>query len=198
LKPPPTYGSAAAKLRENGYTPVSALMPYGLTMATAPPFALPVLEHLISEHAPSVLCRSKRGDLVALVQTPQDDPALAGRIYATLGKHGITRGPYRLGSDGAKLWPLRCNPNVFTRNALDGTVTLHFAVRGPVEIYSTIIPLDGIWPQGDLLTVSYEKLPVISEAELETMFQELSDLPYKMAEEARPPPKPTRAAWLGR
>jgi hypothetical protein len=66
---------------------------------------------------------------------------------------------------------------------LNGAVELVCAItRGMgMGIEGTLIPLDGAWLHGDLLSVPYAKLPALSSEEALSLFRELEDLPYMLS-----------------
>jgi hypothetical protein len=171
--PAVTLGAARERLIANGYTPVSALDPHERVVAQHGP-------HVASEHPPAVLC-------CALVLRPIPDHTLATRVRALLEKRGLLLGPVRLGSDGVEMRPVRFS-SLWPLSALGGSVYLN---------NEGMVPLDAQWPQSDLLTVPYAKLPEIAADGAQALVQEIDMLPHKIAEEQRPPPKPSRRAWLG-
>jgi hypothetical protein len=168
-----TLGATRERLIALGYTPVSALDPHERMVAQHGP-------HVVSEHPPAVLCH-------ALVLTPIKDQTLSARVQALLEKHGLLAGPARIGSDGREMRPVRFNSR-YTFHALDESVWL--------KSENTVIPLDAQWRQGDLLAVAYEKLPEVGADWGQALFEEIDQLPLKIAAEKNPP-KPSRRAWLG-
>jgi len=185
----PTFGAAAARLRVNGYTPVSALTPD----TKLPDFA-------ISEH-PAAVAMPGGEALIALLLAPIEDTELTKRIERLLTDRGVMAGPVRVGSDHARLWPLRSDPNqvAVAASALDGAVRLESSWRGPgAGVRGSVLPLDGAWPNGTLLETSYDRLPAISADEAVALLTNLDRLRHSLKEERRPPPKPTRAGWIGR
>jgi hypothetical protein len=169
-----TLGATRERLIALGYTPVSALDPHERMVAQHGP-------HVVSEHPPAVLCH-------ALVLTPINDQTLSARVRALFEKRGLLAGPVRVGSDGIEMRPV-CFSSRYAYHALDESVRL--------SSDDTVIPLDGLWPQGGLLAVPFAKLPEVSADWAQALFEEIGRLPYRIAEEQRPPPKPSRRAWLG-
>jgi hypothetical protein len=171
----PTLGATREKLIANGYVPVSALDPHERVISQHG-------RHVMSEHPPAVLCH-------ALVLTPLQDPTLDRRVRALLEKRGLLRGPVRLGSDGCEMRPVRFNDQRWPLAAL--------AERVVITNKPTVIPLDAQWPQGDLFGIPYAQLP---EANVDwglDLFRDIDGLPYRIAEEQQPPPRPSRHGWLG-
>jgi hypothetical protein len=169
-----TLGAARERLIANGYVPVSALDPHARVGAQYGPH--------MSEHLPAVLC-------CALVLTPLQDPTLDRRVRALLEKRGLLRGPVRLGSDGGEMRPVRFNNQRWPLAAL--------AERVVIKNQPTVIPLDALWPQGDLFGIPCAQLP---EANVDwglDLFRDIDALPFKIVEERQPPPRPSRRGWLG-
>lgn len=162
-----TLGAARERLIANGYTPVSALSPDARS------------DHwLMSEH-PAALKTLGDKPLAALILSPPQDTALGQRIRAVLERHALTAGPVRIGSDHRALWPIRADARLLSgRAALDGAVILecNAAMGGGQGIRGALIPLDGAWPRGDLLSVPYPNLPALSSDEALALFQELERL----------------------
>jgi hypothetical protein len=168
---PLTLGATREKLIALGYHVVSALDPHERVQYGP---------HM-SEHLPAVLCR-------ALVLTPLPDQTLSTRVRALLEKRGLLGGPVRIGSDGREMRPVRFSSQ-WHLTALDHSVYL--------SNQDTVLPLDGHWPQADLLTVTYANVPEVNTDWAQALFQEICMLPYRIAEERAPPPRPSRRAWLG-
>jgi hypothetical protein len=169
---PPTFGAAAGKLRALGYEPVSALQRDGF-------------DAMLSEHPVAV---SKIGFLIL---APVADETLAARVGAVLERFGLLSGPYRLGSDGAEVRPVRVGEKLRNpyRRELDGAI---------VFTESGIVPLDARWPRGTLLETRADDLPEISsEQEVNELFQQLGEAEFILREERRPKPRPRREGWLG-
>lgn len=179
-----TLGAVRAKLIANGYTPVPLLAPDGAHPA------------LVSEFLPALRTLGAN-TLAALILTPPEDTTLNSRIRAVLERRGLTGGPVRVGSDGRELWPLR--GELLARSALDGAVELICAhSRGMGSgLEGALIPLDGAWARGNLHEIPYRALPALSSADAAELFEEVDALPRRIAEERRPPPKPSRRAFLG-
>jgi hypothetical protein len=175
-----TLGATRERLIALGYTPVSALDPHERMVAQHGP-------HVVSEHPPAVLCH-------ALVLTPINDQTLSARVRALFEKRGLLAGPVRVGSDGIEMRPVRFSSR-WSLNALRDINGLGDSVW--LSSDDTVIPLDGLWPQGGLLAVPFAKLPEVSADWAQALFEEIGRLPYRIAEEQRPPPKPSRRAWLG-
>jgi hypothetical protein len=188
-----TYGAVAAQLEKNGYVPTSAIAPHGRLADTTPVRLQPHAPHTISEHPPAIFIKSP---LVALVLTPLDDQVLAKRILMLFEKRGLTGGPVRLGSDGRGARLLRCESLGLTgHTALDGAVVLDRELNDRTSILHSVLPLDGDWVGGSLLTTPLSKLPVVQDAR--ELFEALNDLPNKIRAERAPPPKPSKRAYLG-
>ena len=187
----PTYGACAARLRANGYEPISAIAPLGAEYDGNLTSKFVAWEpHEISEHPVAVRLQSPTGTLTLLVLTPAaiEDPELLERVRAVLEKSGLTAGPCRTGSDGRETYPLRAGYSRAAGNALAGAVTFG---RG------TLLPLDGRWERGDLLTAARHELPEVDSDIVRSTCAELAGLPYRLAEERRPPPQPSLEAWIG-
>jgi hypothetical protein len=174
----PTYGQAAPKLRELGYSPASGIMPHlavdgvrGVTL-DAPP------AHLISEHPAAVM------GVAVLLLEPLADGELAARRNGVLG--ALLAGPSRIGSDGVVLHVLQTRFDARYHEA---------AALGARFFPRTLVPLDGHWPAGTLLDGPYTSLP--SSEGVAEAFARLAALPSELAAERAPPPKPSRSAWLG-
>lgn len=163
---PLTLGAARERLFTNGYEPVSLLTPDG----SPPPWS-------VSEH-PVAVRTLARNPLAALVLSSPEDTALDQRIRTVLERRGLTRGPCRLGSDGRELWPLRAPDTLWATSTRDGALVLVCSVALGMGqgIQGALIPLDGSWPRGDLLSVSYAKLPALSSEEAASLFTELESL----------------------
>ncbi len=195
----PTLGSASRALAANGYAPVSLLQPLGEWVSAVSPFFAKLPSWRTSEHPAGVLCRAP-SPLAVLVIAPIEDTELAARVTKALADRGLLSGPVRRGSDGVDVRPLRAGvipPGV--RRALSGAVTIEQSRKfGQFdEPVSSIVPLDGHWSDGDLLTVPREKLPAIAADDVEALMSALDELPQQLAAERRPPPKPSIDAWLG-
>ena len=187
----PTYGACAARLRSNGYAPVSAIAPLGSEYDGNLTSKFVAWEpHEISEHPVAVKLQSPSGGLCVLTLNPAAiaDPELLELVRALLAEHGLTAGPCRLGSDGRETYPLRAGYSRSTGEALDGAVTFG---RG------TLLPCDGRWERGDLLNVARGDLPEVDADLVRAVCGELNGLPYKLAAERRPPPQPSLEAWIG-
>jgi hypothetical protein len=195
-------GAVREKLVSLGYEPCSALAPHGLaaagTDASPHVFTLPLPDFAASEHPAAVRAVGK-APLAILVLRPIDDAVLSQRVAKLLDEHRLTSGPCRTGSDGTRLFPLRCEYLILSSVALKGRVELRHAQRGgPVgEIVSEILPLDGAWSRS-LLETPYNALQALSSALARELIDELDRLPYKLSEERRPPPKPSKFAFIGR
>ena len=176
----PTFGAAAARLRENGYEPVSAVAPRGVYDENLTGHHREWQPWEISEVPVAV----ELTGLAVLVIDPSKiaDVELLERVRAALA--GATAGPCRIGSDGRETYPLQA----FGRpagDALDGAV--HLVCDG-------LLPLDATWRGGDLLTVPRTELP--SADELPAVLETLGRLPFVLAAERRPPPAPSLEGWL--
>lgn len=202
--PPPsarslTLGATRERLVANGYLPVSMLMPFvpqdpsspwkGGTQSPPP--------WLVSEHPAAVQTLGGGKHLAGLILTPQADAVLDRRTRAVLERAGLTRGPVRVGTDRRELWPLRAASRDAHGVALKGAVEMVGVFAGGMGtgLLGCLLPLDGAWPRGDLLSVPYEKLPDVGD--WRALFSELDRLPFQIAQEQRPPPKPSRRSWLG-
>ena len=186
-----TYGACAARLRSNGFEPVSAVAPLGSEYDGNLTSKFVSWEpHEISEHPVAVRLAAPTGTLCALTLDLRsiEDPELLERVRAVLEKSGLTAGPCRTGSDGREVHVLRAGYSRCTGEALDGAVTFG---RG------TLLPLDGRWERGDLLNVARAELPEADSDLVRSVCAELNGLPYKIAEERRPPPQPSIEAWIG-
>jgi hypothetical protein len=176
----PTFGAAAARLRANGYEPVSAVAPRGVYEEHLTGHHRAWQPHEISEHVAAV----ELTGMAVLVIAPAAiaDVELLERVRAALA--GATAGPCRVGSDGLEVYPLQA----FGRpsgDALDGAVRL---------VCDGLLPLDATWRGGDLLTVPRTELP--SADELPAVLETLGRLPFVLAAERRPPPAPSLEGWL--
>ena len=176
----PTFGAAAARLRANGYEPVSAVAPRGVYAAHLTGNHRPWEPHEVSEHPVAI----ELTGMAVLVIAPAAiaDAELRERVRAALA--GATAGPCRIGSDGLETYPLQA----FGRpaaDALDGAV--HLACDG-------LLPLDGRWERGTLLDVARSELPPADE--LPAVLENLGRLPFVLAAERRPPPEPSIEGWL--
>ena len=186
-----TYGACAARLRSNGYEPVSAIAPLGSEYDGNLTSKFVAWEpHEISEHPVAVRLQSPSGGLCVLVLNPAaiEDPELLERVRALLTDRGLTGGPCRNGSDGREVYPLRAGYSRVAGEALDGAVTFG---RG------TLLPCDGRWERGDLLNVARAELPEGDSDIVRAVCADLNGLPYRLAEERRPPPQPSLEAWIG-
>lgn len=196
---PLTLGAVAARLQAQGYQPVSALAPFGrMSMVNTQPMSpqfVPHLVHLVSEHEPAILIRPP---LAVLVFTPPSDKTLELRVRMALEKRGLTRGPVRVGSDGRESRLIRLHgQGAAGPEVLDGVLRIdQQRNEHRVLLVPTFLPLDGRWPDGDLLSVPMARLPEIDTDDLSKLFQEVSSAPYQIATE-RTPVKPSRRAWLG-
>ena len=187
----PTFGACASRLRSNGYEPISAIAPLGAQFDENLTGKLrDWTEFEISEHPVAVRLQSPSGGLCTLVLTPAAiaDPELLDRVRAVLEKSGLTAGPCRLGSDGREVYPLRAGIGRASGEALDGAVQFGRGV---------LLPLDGRWERGDLLSVQRAELPEVDADAVRAACAALSGLPYRLAEERRPPPAPSLEAWIG-
>ncbi|MGH8131893.1 MAG: hypothetical protein ACRETP_01465 [Steroidobacteraceae bacterium] len=183
-----TLGAVSKRLRENGFEPVSALEPFGRLLQTTPPIFAPHAPHLLSEHPPAVVVRHP---LAVLVLTPlPENPELEQRIRGVLEKRGLMRGPCRIGSDNREARPLRLSDQWVYSDVLDGAVRFDQQTNTGAQLVHSVLPLDASWPDGDLLTVPYAKLPQLGEPL--ALFEELRGLPLAIAAEKAPPrEKPT-------
>ena len=187
----PTFGACASKLRANGYEPVSAIAPLGSEYDGNLTSKFVAWEpHEISEHPAAVRLASPVGGLCLLVLNPAAiaDLELLDRVRALLTDRGLTAGPCRTGSDGRECAPLRAGFSRVAGSALGDAVTFG---RG------TLLPLDGRWERGDLLTAARHELPEVDSDIVRATCAELAGLPYRLAEERRPPPQPSLEAWIG-
>ena len=186
-----TYGACAARLRSNGYEPVSAIAPLGAEYDGNLTSKFVAWEpHEISEHPVAVRLAAPAGTLTLLVLDPHamEDPELLERVRVLLTDRGLTGGPCRLGSDGRETYPLRAGYSRSTGDALEGAVQFGRGV---------LLPLDGRWERGDLLNVARAELPEGDSDIVRAVCSDLSSLPYRLAEERRPPPAPSLEAWIG-
>jgi len=167
---PPLYGAAATRLRSLGYK-------------TAPWPSVEGPRALASEQVAAV------NYVGVLILAPIDNPELRERVGNVLATRGLMAGPVRIGSDGCEVRPLRCTKLWRPSYAvLDAAVSLH---------ETSLVPLDGSWPSGTLLEVAHDALPQVSNADdVPRLFDELQALPSTLAAERRPPPKPSRNAWV--
>ena len=175
-----TFGACAARLRANGYEPVSAVAPVGIYEQHLTGHHRTWQPHEISEHPVAV----ELTGMAVLVIAPAEiaDVELLERVRAALA--GATAGPCRVGSDGLEVYPLQA----FGRPAAD-------ALDGAVHLGSDgLLPLDATWRGGDLLTVPRTELP--SADELPAVLETLGRLPFVLAAERRPPPAPSVEGWL--
>ena len=176
----PTFGAAAARLRANGYEPVSAVAPRGVYEQHLTGHHREWRPWEISEHVVGV----ELTGMAVLVIAPAAiaDVELLERVRAELA--AATSGPCRIGSDGLETYPLQA----FGRpaaDALDGAVRL---------VCDGLFPLDGRWERGTLLDVARAELP--SADELPAVLESLGRLPFVLAAERRPPPAPSIEGWL--
>ena len=176
----PTFGATAARLRANGYEPVSAVAPLGVYDENLTGHHREWQPWEISEVPVAV----ELTGMAVLVIAPAAiaDVELLERVRAELA--AATSGPCRIGSDGLEVYPLQA----FGRpsgDALDGAV--HLAADG-------LLPLDGRWERGTLLDVARSELP--SADELRGVLESLGRLPFILAAERRPPPAPSIEGWL--
>lgn len=187
----PTYGACAARLRSNGYELISAIAPLGAEYDGNLTSKFVAWEpHEISEHPVAVRLQSPTGTLTLLVLNPAAiaDPELLERVRAVLEKSGLTAGPCRTGSDGRETYALRAGYSRAAGSALGDAVTFG---RG------TLLPLDGRWERGDLLNVTRAELPEVDADTVRAVCADLNGLPYRLAQERRPPPQPSLEAWIG-
>src|ERR1700683_492396 len=199
--PPPsapalTLGAARERLIANGYTPVSMLMPFVPQDPSSPwkggPQSPP--PWLVSEHPAAVQTLGGGKHRAGLILTPKADALLDRRTRAALDRAGLTGGPVRIGSDRSELWPLRAASRDAHGVALKGAVELVGVFAGGMGtgLQGCLLPLDGEWPRGDLLSVSYDKLPDIGD--WRALFAQVGRGPLVVAQETRPPPEPQSPA----
>ena len=196
----PTLGAVREKLIANGYTPVSMLLPVMPQDPLSPWRQLepqPPPPWLVSEHPAAVQTLNGGKHLGALILKAPEDMVLDQRVRSVLEKRGLTRGPVRVGSDNRELWPLRAGATDLRGSALNGAVELVGVFAGGMGtgLQGCLLPMDGAWPRGDLLSVAYDKLPPLED--WRALLSELDRLPHLIAQENRPPPKPSRRSWLG-
>jgi hypothetical protein len=60
-----------------------------------------------------------------------------------------------------------------------------------------LIPLDGAWPQGDLLATPLDKLPLFDDEQMSSLLRALDSIPSQLRVEHRAPPRPSRLGWIG-
>ncbi len=186
-----TFGACAQRLTQNGYTAVSAIAPDGTWDAAATGHFRAWTAFEASEHPVAVRLRSAHRNLTTMVLEPFaiEDAELLERVRALLAEHGLTAGPYRVGSDGRECYLLRSGFEIPTyRPALDGAVVFGTG---------SLLALDGQWKNGTLLDVTVAELPAAPRELIETVAGALEHLPFQLAEEHRPPPQPTLEAWIG-
>jgi hypothetical protein len=192
-----TLGAVSNRLLSNGYLPCSALRPDGrLIVAGVQTRYEPWATHVTSEDPPAIVVRTP---LVVLVFEPAllEGKELERRVRSRLGD--LLKGPVRIGSDGVEARVIRLVGNVQSATALDEAVTIDYARNVGTHIVPAVLPCDGRWPSGDLTDERHSaaKLPQIDADDLRALFRELASIPYKLAREKEPPPKPTRRAYLG-
>lgn len=195
-----TFGAAAKSLRQNGYDPCTMLEALLESLPGSGRLTMP--SHLASEQSIAVRTLGASGAIVAaLVLTPIADTALAQRVESVLTKRGLLSGPVRLGSDGVRLRVLRAelDGSTLSGSVLDDSVRLLCASGGYGQgLTGDFIPLDGCWESGTLLETPRDKLPGITAEEARTLLGELGRLPYQLARERAPRPRPSKSAWIGR
>ena len=186
----PTFGSAARRLRELGYSPVSAVAPYGLFDESVTGKFREWTDCEVSEHPVAVLLSGGRQNFCVLQVNPTQivDAECLERTRELLRKAGLTAGPCRVGSDGCECWPLRVGIGRPSATALGGAVVIGAG---------TLLPLDATWRNGSLLDVPARELPAVEPDAVQALLAEVNRLPYLLAEERRPPPQPTIEAWIG-
>ena len=163
------FGLVAEQLRANGYALEHGSIPLAL----------------LSERTAAV------SGLALLILAPIADQTLNARRRAIFEKSGLLAGPVRVGCDRAETYPLRMTTARF--------YTTHEILKVGVCLRQGLtLTLDGVWPDGTLLDVRLAELPGIGADEALEYFERLSSLPYKLADERRPRPKPSRKGWIGR
>ncbi|MBS0374795.1 MAG: hypothetical protein JSR73_09420 [Proteobacteria bacterium] len=193
---PLTLGAVAERLRGNGYEPTSALFPFGRLTEDFPLRYGPWPTHLVSEHPPAIVLRHP---LAVLILNPIGDPELNERARAVLTQNGLLQGPVRLGSDGGESRPLRLGEpfqRLQSMGALNGAIALDQQQNDGIAVRSSLLPLDGHWPDGDLLSVGFDDLPEFSG--MAGLMRELDQLSFAIANERAPPRKPSRLGFVGR
>ena len=200
-----SFGRLAARLRANGFDPVSALMPQGIVwrdVRNVVHFLQPSAFQ-ISEHPVALRCFETTCPLVLLAVAPIADAALSERVFTVLERY--TSGPCRASSDGVRVWPLRPQGHdpVITRKALADAVSFEHSTPlgfGMGFQSTALLPLDAAWTHGSPLTVPRAELPAISGGEVEQLIAALEALPARLTEEhRREQPRPARrAGWIGR
>jgi len=165
--PPPTFGSAAARLRQLGYFPVA------WPRSDAP-------AAMLSEHGVAV------GNIGVLILQPIEDAELNARVRALLEARGLLAGPVRAGTDAAEVRPLKVGKLWHPGHALDDAVVL---------LEAQVVPMDGQWSR-TLLETPADALPAVSAADVTQMFEQLNRLPSELLAERRPQPQPSRKAWI--
>ena len=129
---------------------------------------------------------------------PGQDGELTERIRGVLDAHKLRTGPCRIGSDGSELYPLKAGVLPPRSSVGLGVLFEHAYRAGPFdEPQPRLIPLDGTWRNGDLLTVPRDELPAIDSDGIDGIIAELAALPGKIETAHRAPPQPTLEAWLG-
>jgi hypothetical protein len=202
---PQTFGRLAARLRSNGFDPVSALQPQGivwLDVRNAVHF-LRQADFVIAEHPVALRCFDTDSPLVLLAVAPIADAELSERVEEFL-KRCKTSGPCRLSSDGVRVWPLRPQGHepIATRRALGGAVMLEHCTplgMGMGFQSTALLPLDGVWKNGSPLTVPRAALPEISADQAQKLVDLLEALPANIAAERQhQQPRPARrSGWIG-
>ncbi len=194
----PTLGACRHRLEANGYRPVSALMPFGITWPAFPPILTPVPDWMVSEHPAAILCAGSERKVAAFAITWPEDATLAGRMREMLAAQGLLSGPVRIGSDGVELRPLRLSSHeaLLTQSALG--LSFDCTTKPAGHMFSHLIPLDGKWEGGSLLEVPYAALAEVTPEQVKALLSEVQRLPWRIAEERRPPPAPAKKGWLGR
>jgi len=190
-KPGPllTFGACKGKLRELGYAPVPALLPFG-SVADIPgqPIVLSQTpEFVLSEYPAAVNTVRGAVKLLGLIVFAGEKSAAIERLLA---EHHLA-GPRRTGSDGVITHVLRWAqfgpPDPSWRFPREHIGLHHGMIAGaPVAT----IPLDGEWNGGTLLEVAAADLPAVDDETLGAFLTALRPV-------ANPPPPPKRPGKLG-
>jgi hypothetical protein len=188
-----TYGACKVKLRELGYAPVPALLPFG-SVADVPgqPVELArTSDCFLSEYPVAVNTVRGAVNLLGLIVFAGEKSAV---IQQLLAEHQLA-GPRRTGSDGVTIhvlrWTQHAPPSMPWRFPRE-FIALHHGMGGNAPMAT--IPLDGEWNGGTLLEVAAADLPAINEAILDGFLAAL----HPVVNPAPPLKRPGKLGFIGR